>query len=56
MEIPRQLAKKQRAEFLSRMRYYAKPCGRIQLKQGDFLEDSEIYQVITKADVIFVNK
>lgn len=56
METPARLAARQRAEFLSRMRYYAKPCGRIQLKRGDFLEDSEIYQIITKADVIFVNK
>ena len=37
-------------------RYYAKPCGRVVLKQGDFLEDEEINQVISKADVIFVNK
>eukprot|EP00842_Homolaphlyctis_polyrhiza_P006965 jgi/Hompol1/858/HPOL_001344-RA len=55
MEIPSQLAVKQRAEFLSRMRYYAKPCGRIIVKQGDFLEDAEIHDVISRADVIFVN-
>nr|KAJ3420738.1 Nucleosomal histone H3-Lys79 methylase [Polyrhizophydium stewartii] len=55
MEIPSQLAKKQKAEFLSRMRYYAKPCGRIVVKQGDFLEDPEIHEVISRADVIFVN-
>ncbi|KAI8929188.1 histone methylation protein DOT1-domain-containing protein [Entophlyctis helioformis] len=55
MEIPSQLSKKQRSEFLSRMRYYAKPCGRIIVKQGDFLEDPDIHEVIAKADVIFVN-
>ncbi|KAJ3270419.1 Nucleosomal histone H3-Lys79 methylase [Terramyces sp. JEL0728] len=55
MEIPSNFAKKQRNEFLSRMRYYAKPCGRIYLKQGDFLEDESISKVISKADVIFVN-
>lgn len=56
MEIPSNFAKKQRNEFLSRMRYYSKPCGRIFLKQGDFLEDESISKVISKADVIFVNK
>ncbi|KAJ3309281.1 Nucleosomal histone H3-Lys79 methylase [Boothiomyces sp. JEL0838] len=55
MEIPSNFAKKQRNEFLSRMRYYSKPCGRIFLKQGDFLEDESISKVISKADVIFVN-
>ncbi|KAJ1327220.1 hypothetical protein BSLG_010562 [Batrachochytrium salamandrivorans] len=55
MDIPSDLAQKQKAEFLSRMRYYAKPCGRIVIKQGDFLEDPEIHEIISKADVIFVN-
>ncbi|KAJ3327005.1 Nucleosomal histone H3-Lys79 methylase, partial [Kappamyces sp. JEL0680] len=56
MENPASLAKKQRTEFLSRMRYYGKPVGRIYLKQGDFLAEDSIQQVIAKADVIFVNK
>lgn len=56
MENPATLAKKQRTEFLSRMRYYGKPCGRIYLKQGDFLAEDSIQKVIAKADVIFVNK
>ncbi|KAJ3288674.1 Nucleosomal histone H3-Lys79 methylase [Borealophlyctis nickersoniae] len=55
MPTPAQLGKKQRAEFLSRLRYYAKPCGRITLKQGDFLDDPEIHEVLKRADVIFVN-
>jgi hypothetical protein len=56
MDAPASLAKKQRTEFLGRMRLYGKPCGRIYLKQGDFLLDEGIHSVITKADVIFVNK
>ncbi|KAJ1534182.1 Nucleosomal histone H3-Lys79 methylase, partial [Nowakowskiella sp. JEL0078] len=55
MEIPSLLAQRQKLEFLSRMRYYAKPCGKIRLKQGDFLEDSEISEVLKRTDVIFVN-
>ncbi|KAI8899221.1 histone methylation protein DOT1-domain-containing protein [Globomyces pollinis-pini] len=55
METPSSLAKRQRSEFLSRMRYYSKPCGRVYLKQGDFLEDASISDIISKADVIFVN-
>jgi hypothetical protein len=56
METPSVFAKKQRTEFVSRMKYYGKPSGRIYLKQGDFLTDESISQVISKADVIFVNK
>ena len=56
MENPAQLAKKQRNEFLARMQYYQKPCGRIFLKQGDFLKETSIIKLISKADVIFVNK
>ena len=56
MENPAQLAKKQRNEFLARMQYYKKPCGRIFLKQGDFLAEKSIIKLIAKADVIFVNK
>jgi hypothetical protein len=56
METPASFAKKQRAEFVARMHAYAQPCGRIYLKQGDFLKDEPILQVIGKADVIFVNK
>jgi hypothetical protein len=55
METPARLAKAQTGEFLSRMRYYAKPCGRIRLRHGDFLEDPETISVIGRADVIFVN-
>ncbi|KAI9202104.1 histone methylation protein DOT1-domain-containing protein [Polychytrium aggregatum] len=55
MPIPSKLAKKQCKELLSRLRYYAKPCGKITLKQGDFLEDPEIHDVIRRADIIFVN-
>ncbi|EGF77828.1 hypothetical protein BATDEDRAFT_91271 [Batrachochytrium dendrobatidis JAM81] len=55
METPSELARKQKQEFLSRMRYYAKPCGRIVVKQGNFLDDAEIHEVISRADVIFVN-
>ena len=56
MPHPSSLAKKQRAEFCSRMHMYGKPLGRIFLKQGDFLEDEGIQTVIAKSDVIFVNK
>ncbi len=56
MERPADLAEAQKKEFLSRMRYYAKPCGKIILKKADFLEDSDIQEVIRRADVIFVNK
>jgi hypothetical protein len=56
METPASFAKKQRAEFVARMHSYAQPCGRIYLKQGDFLKDEPILNVIGKADVIFVNK
>ncbi|KAJ3163872.1 Nucleosomal histone H3-Lys79 methylase [Geranomyces variabilis] len=55
MDIPAKLAVQQRKEFISRMRYYAKPCGRIKLKHADFLEDSSFPEVIKSADVIFVN-
>ncbi|KAI8912028.1 histone methylation protein DOT1-domain-containing protein [Powellomyces hirtus] len=55
MDIPAELAVKQKKEFVSRMRYYAKPCGRIKLRHGDFLEDPNITEVIKSADVIFVN-
>jgi hypothetical protein len=56
MEAPASLAKKQRNEFVKRMHAYGQPCGRIFLKQGDFLVDEGILGVIAKADVIFVNK
>jgi predicted RNA methylase len=56
MEIPSNFAKRQRNELLSRMRCYSKPCGRIYLKQGDFLEDPSISDIISTATVIFVNK
>lgn len=56
MEKPADLAEAQKIEFLSRMRYYAKPCGKILLKKADFLEDPEIQDAIRRADVIFVNK
>ncbi|KAJ3011964.1 Nucleosomal histone H3-Lys79 methylase [Thoreauomyces humboldtii] len=56
MDIPAGLAAKQKDEFISRMRYYSKPCGRIKLKHGDFLEDASMHEVIKSADVIFVNK
>ena len=36
-------------------RYYGKPCGKIELIKGDFLEDEGIHSVIKRADVIFVN-
>jgi Histone methylation protein DOT1 len=62
MENPSTLAKKQKREFLSRMKLYAKPylqsderCGRIHLKQGDFLSDTHTHKVVSRADVIFVN-
>ncbi|KAJ3158884.1 Nucleosomal histone H3-Lys79 methylase [Geranomyces michiganensis] len=55
MDIPAKLAVQQRKEFISRMRYYAKPCGRIKLKHADFLEDPSFPEVIKSADVIFVN-
>ena len=56
MENPARLGKKQQLEFEARMRFYGKACGPIVLKQGDFLEDEEIHQVIARADFIFVNK
>ena len=56
MENPAQLAKKQRNEFEARMQLYKKPYGRIYLKQGDFLKEESIIKLISKADVIFVNK
>lgn len=34
METPSLFAKRQRTEVLSRLRAYAKPCGRVYLKQG----------------------
>ncbi|KAI8996185.1 histone methylation protein DOT1-domain-containing protein [Gaertneriomyces semiglobifer] len=55
METPAKLAAKQKKEFCSRMRYYAKPCGRITLQHADFLESPEMHEVIKRADVIFVN-
>ncbi|KAJ3054412.1 Nucleosomal histone H3-Lys79 methylase [Rhizophlyctis rosea] len=55
METPARLGKMQEREFLSRMRYYAKPCGRITLRKGDFLEDQEFHGILCSADVIFVN-
>ncbi|KAI9097004.1 histone methylation protein DOT1-domain-containing protein [Phlyctochytrium arcticum] len=55
MEIPAKLADKQKKEFLSRMRYYAKPCGRVTLKRADFLEDASMHEVIKQADIVFVN-
>ncbi|KAJ3274461.1 Nucleosomal histone H3-Lys79 methylase, partial [Blyttiomyces sp. JEL0837] len=55
MENPSKLAILQCQEFVGRMRYYNQPCGKIYLKQGDFLEDSEMHDVLKRADVIFVN-
>lgn len=55
MENPARLGVNQMKEFQARMRCYGKPCGKILLKQGDFLEDAEIHEVIKRADVIFVN-
>ncbi|KAJ3213405.1 Nucleosomal histone H3-Lys79 methylase [Dinochytrium kinnereticum] len=56
MDNPAMLAQKQSEEFICRMRYYNKPCGKITLKHGDFLEDPEIHSVLKRADIIFVNK
>ncbi len=50
------LAERQRVEFVNRMRAFGRPCGKIVLKRGDFLEDFEVHSVIKRADVIFVNK
>ncbi|KAJ3411750.1 phosphatidylinositol-4- kinase [Chytridiales sp. JEL 0842] len=54
MDNPAKLAEKQKNEFLSRMRYYGQPVGKVGLKHGDFLEDEEIHHVLKRADVIFV--
>jgi hypothetical protein len=37
-------------------RAYSQPCGKISLYAGDFLEHSEVHEIIKRADVIFVNK
>ncbi|KAI8831586.1 histone methylation protein DOT1-domain-containing protein [Chytridium lagenaria] len=55
MDNPANLAKQHREEFICRMQYYKKPCGKITLRHGDFLEDEEIHNVMKRADVIFVN-
>ena len=55
LESASTLAEKQRVEFVNRMRYYGKPCGKITLKCANFLHDSETHDVIRRADVIFVN-
>ncbi|TPX31279.1 histone-lysine N-methyltransferase [Synchytrium endobioticum] len=55
MGIPARFAEQQRVEFLKRMRYYGKPCGKIRLKHGNMLEDAETIKCIQKADVILVN-
>jgi hypothetical protein len=56
MENPSTFAKRQRIEFVSRLKAYNRPCGKILLKQGDFLKDESVPMIIKKADVIFVNK
>ncbi|KAI8907993.1 histone-lysine N-methyltransferase, H3 lysine-79 specific [Gorgonomyces haynaldii] len=55
MDNPAHLAKLNKTEFLARTKAYGIPCGKIVLRHGDFLEDELIHQVISKADVIFVN-
>jgi len=55
MEIPSTFAKAQCIEFISRMRYYKKPCGKIKLRHADFLEDPEVDKILKVADVVFVN-
>ncbi|TPX34561.1 histone-lysine N-methyltransferase [Synchytrium microbalum] len=55
MDNPSKLAEMQRVEFLKRMRYYGKPCGKITLKQGNMLEDPETIKFVQRADVILVN-
>ncbi|ORX60909.1 DOT1-domain-containing protein [Piromyces finnis] len=55
MEIPSTFAKAQCIEFISRMRYYGKPCGKIKLRHADFLEDPEVDRILKVADVVFVN-
>lgn len=47
---------KQQREFESRMFSYNKTCGKIVLREGDFLCDDVIDKIISIADVIFINK
>lgn len=55
MDIPSTFAKVQCIEFISRMRYYGKPCGKIKLRHADFLDDPEVDRILKIADVVFVN-
>lgn len=55
MQNPASLAKKQKNEFLYRMKMFGKPCGRIFLKAADFLQDESIHSIISTSDVVFVN-
>ncbi|KAI9021200.1 histone methylation protein DOT1-domain-containing protein [Hyaloraphidium curvatum] len=55
MDIPAKLGGRQLKEFLSRMRYYAQPCGKVRLRHANFLTDPETDEVLKRADVVFVN-
>ncbi|KAJ3316902.1 Nucleosomal histone H3-Lys79 methylase [Gonapodya sp. JEL0774] len=55
MPYPAKFAAMQKREFLSRMRYYAKPCGLISLKLGDMCEDKDVSEVLKRVDVVYVN-
>ena len=56
MEAPADLGIRQADEFIARMKNYSLPCGKIELKKGDFLEDEEIHDVIKRYFMIKSDK
>jgi len=55
MENACRLAAKQEAEFKARCRLWGLKTGEVKLKKGDFLIDSDIIDVLKRADVVLVN-
>lgn len=49
------LARKQAAEFKARCRLWGLNTGKVQLEEGNFLENQEISAVLRRADVVLVN-
>lgn len=55
MPNPAQLGQKQVAEFEARCKRWSISHGKVKLIEGDFLENSDINEIISRADVILIN-
>ncbi|KAJ9067622.1 Nucleosomal histone H3-Lys79 methylase [Entomophthora muscae] len=55
MELPANLSKFQRLEFMARCEMYQLPSPKIKLVKGDFLTHPDILALLPKADVLLIN-